>query len=135
MKKALSVILTLCLLVGLSGCCLSGDLFSDAFVDWDELYISAAKNIVADNLKNPSSAVYNDAYVYEKDDYGRAIVYLDVSAQNGYGGYTRDDWWVCITNMDADGNYTYNRYASHSNKIANLSLLKSLNDFGEPKEE
>ncbi|MBQ4612596.1 MAG: hypothetical protein IJB26_03485 [Clostridia bacterium] len=130
MKKCICLFIVVCLLVSLSGC----GLFDEGLgVDMDSLYISAAKSIVADQLRNPSSAVYNNAYVYEKDDYGRAIVYLDVSSQNGFGGYARDDFWVCINEMTSEGEYSYSKLMSYCTSEGLVDYLKSANNFGEPK--
>lgn len=136
MKKVMAFALALCLMVGLCGCGMDGLL--DTLVEEsipDEYYFDAAKSIVSERLKNPSTAVCNDVSIYERDDYGRVIVYLDISAQNGYGGYVRYDWWVCITAMDADGRYSYNKYFSDTTERGSLELLKTANDFGEPREE
>ena len=74
----------------------------------DSEYIGCAKTLISKALKNPSSAQYNDARIYEKDNYGRAIVYLDISAQNGFGGWVRSQFYVCIHTVDSDGTFTYN---------------------------
>ena len=130
-ETIIGVIVLVVLWLGLQSCFSAGNSNNIP----DDHYYEAAKAIISERLKNPATAVYNDAGIYEKDDYGRVIVYMDVSAQNGYGGYTRYDWWVCITGMDADGNYSYNKYFSDTTERGSLELLKSMNNFGEPKEE
>lgn len=97
----------------------------------NEDYIGAAKTLISNNLKNPSTAVYNSSSVYEKDDYGRAIVHLDVSAQNSYGGWVREDYYVIIQSYKSNGKFTYNSAYSYTSEFAYLSTLKSLNNFGE----
>lgn len=97
----------------------------------DEIYIRSAKNIINSELKNPSSATYNNAYVHEKDDYGRAIVFLDVSAQNSLGGYNRNHYYVCIQSINNDNSFTYNSLSSWilvSNPYA-YNIFRSMNDF------
>ena len=78
--------------------------------DINNKYISCAKTLIQNNLKDPSSVIYNDAYVYEKDDYGRAIVYLDYSARNGFGGMGRERKYVFINGLNDDGTFTYHTW-------------------------
>lgn len=96
----------------------------------DSNYISCAKTLINKTLKNPSTAQYNSASVYDKDDYGRAIVLLDVSAQNGFGGWVRDEYYVCIQSYDRDGTFTYNSIFPYVNNISNIDSLLIINDFG-----
>lgn len=100
--------------------------------------ISAAKTLINKQLKNPSTAVYNAARVAEKDNYGRAIVYLDVSAQNSFGGYVRNQYYVCITGITTDGkSYTYNPnfFSLEADKSLLLSSLKSINNWNEDRND
>ena len=97
----------------------------------DADYISCAKTLINKRLKNPSTAQYNSSSVYEKDDYGKAIVYLDVSAQNSFGGWVRDEYYVCINSMDSDGTFTYSSTMPYVEKSSDIYLLKLMNDFDE----
>lgn len=103
----------------------------------NDQYINAAKGVISGSLKDPTSAIWNEAYVVETDSYGRAIVYVDVSATNSFGGYVRDAYYVCIqsiTGSSSDGvHYQYNpNFAFESaDGSYSLSVLKSLNGFGE----
>lgn len=81
--------------------------FNACTVDYDSSAISAAQQIVSDNLKNPSSATFNETRVELKDDYRRYIVYVDVSAQNGFGGYTRDFYYVGLRLAEDGETYWY----------------------------
>lgn len=97
----------------------------------DSDYISCAKTLLNKALKNPSTAQYNNASVYEKDDYGRAIVYLDVSAQNGFGGWVRSEYYVCIQSVDEDGTFRYNSTVPYTDEKSGYNTLLLINDFGE----
>ena len=77
------------------------------FLDYDSSAVSAAQQIVKNNLKNPSSAIFNTTRVELKDDYRRYIVYVDVSAQNGFGGYTRERYWVGLRLAEDGETYWY----------------------------
>lgn len=102
--------------------------------DEDAAFVNAAKDLICNNLKNPDSAVFNDAYIVEKDSYGRAIVYIDVTSENSFGGAARDVRYVCIQSVDSDGTYTYKEGLSiSSDGSAYLNILKELNNFDEPK--
>ncbi len=95
----------------------------------DEGYIDCAKTLINKRLKNPSTAQYNSSSVYEKDDYGKAIVYLDVSAQNSFGGWVRDEYYVCINSVDSEGKFTYSSYVSYVEESSDIYILKMTNDF------
>lgn len=97
----------------------------------DSEYIGCAKTLISKALKNPSSAQYNESRVYEKDNYGRAIVYLDISAQNGFGGWVRSQFYVCIHTVDSDGTFTYNSTMPYidDESFSLYESFKSINDF------
>lgn len=107
--------------------------FGDSGIDQDERIVRCAKQLIADAMKNPNSMIYNDAYIYEKDEYGRVIVCLDISAQNSFGGYNRSTFYVCLQNVDKDGTYTYNSNMYFCQDQLTLSLLKSMNHWNEHK--
>ena len=98
----------------------------------DSTYISGAKTLINNELTNPSSATYNEASVYEKDNYGKAIVYLDVSAQNGFGGWVRTQFYVCINNVNSDDTFTYSSLMPYIDNMSTslYNTLKGINDFG-----
>lgn len=103
----------------------------------DDDYISAAKTVVSNHLKNPSTAQYNSVSIYEKDDYGRAIVRVDVSAQNSFGGWARETWYVCIQSIDSSSTFSHKGDLSYVTDDGGyseetlISVLKGFNDFGE----
>lgn len=107
----------------------------------DDMYVSCAIEILKDKALDPSGMVVNKAYVYEKDDYGRAIVFVDCTTKNGRGGSDRDKCYVCIQKVEKDGRYYH--YGSSSYVITDngenkdklyIDMLKKANDFGEPFE-
>lgn len=100
----------------------------------NDMYIGVAEQIMAKNLKKPSSLEVNDAYIYEKDDYGSAIVCMDITSENGYGGADRDTVYVCVMHLQSDGRYQFHPTVNYTENIANLDMLKSINGFGKPKE-
>ena len=100
----------------------------------DEMYIGCAKQIVSKSLKNPSSLQVHDAYVYEKDDYGSAIVCMDITSQNSYGGADRDIVYVCVMHLESDGSFEYSKTVSYTENELNIGALKNINGFGKPKE-
>lgn len=129
MKKGLCIILVFVITVGLCSCgSFSGGANSAVS---DEMYIGVAKQIISKSLKKPSSLEVIDAYIYEKDNYGSAIVYLDIASENGYGGTDRDKVYVCVMYLESDGTYQFHPTANYTE---NIGILKSLNGFGEPKE-
>ena len=96
----------------------------------DEKYISCAKTLINKILKNPSGVQYNSASVLERDYYGRAIVHLDVSAQNSLGGWVRHNLYVCINGVNYDDTFNYNAAMYYTDNIAMYESLKNINDFG-----
>lgn len=87
--------------------------------------IQAAQQLYEENLKNPQSVIYNVARVEEYDDYQRVIVYLDASAQNSFGGYVRDNVYICLQYVNS---YSF-KYLGHYSS-SSLSYLKSNNNWG-----
>lgn len=105
----------------------------------EEMYVGCAKDIMAKNLKNPDSMVVNEGYVVEEDEYGTAIVYLDYTAENSFGGSVRNKVYVCVKYLDDDGHYQYSPHFSYievrdNYKEETLESFKELCDFGEPEE-
>lgn len=123
MKKVLCAFLALFVILGLCSC---GGVSNN-------MYIGVAKEIMAKNLKKPSSLEVNNAYIYEKDDYGSAIVCMDITSENGYGGADRDKVYVFVMHLEKGGSYQFHPTANYTENVANLDMLKTLNGFGKPK--
>lgn len=75
----------------------------------DEDYYSAAKTVVSQNLRAPTTAKYYNWKILAQDDYGRTIVFCNVDSQNGFGGYGQLSCYVLITSYNTDDDtFTYN---------------------------
>lgn len=78
--------------------------------DMDSVYINCAKTLINQQLKSPATAKWSNEKVLEKDNYGRALVYLTIDAQNDFGTYIRDNYVVVILSYNkASGEFTYNK--------------------------
>lgn len=130
----LPVIIFLLVFSRLGGC--SGDSGGGLFGPSDNDYIDCAKQILSKSLRDPSSLQVHEAYVYEKDDYGSAIVYLDFSSKNGFGGSVRDRYYICVQHLTSDGKFSYSNVCSSipaNQKDYLMNSFKELNGFGQPK--
>ena len=97
----------------------------------DAALVGAACDIISSSLKNPSSAIYNDCRVWEKDSYGRAIVMIDCFAQNSFGGWNREVYYVCVQGISPDGERYYpSRSLSYVDRARCVDMLKRMNGFG-----
>ncbi len=136
LKKIIPIIIAIVVIFTIIQSCggseTSGGLFNVGVSD--EMYIGCAKEIISKSLKKPSSLEVIDAYIYEKDDYGSAIVCMDITSENGFGGADRDTVYVCVMYLESDGNYKFNPTFNYTENVTNLDILKSINGFGEPKE-
>lgn len=108
----------------------SADNGEEIYFGTDEEYINAATTLLSQQLKNPSTAQIQEKKIYEKDEYGRAIVYIDVSAQNGLGGWSRYKLYYCINKVTPDGQFGYNSMMYYCEDNSELKLLKGMNGFG-----
>lgn len=98
--------------------------------DMDSAYISCAKTIIYKQLKSPATARWSNEKVLEKDDYGRAIVYLTVDAQNGFGAYIRENYVVVILSYDRrTGEFTYNKASVQQITDSDENLDSFIIDF------
>lgn len=89
-----------------------------------------AETLVLSVSKNPNSVIFNSAEIYDKDKYGKYIVYIDFSGQNSFGGYIRSEWYVLVKDVKSNGEFTYNPSFWHCEaKDLNLNVLKDLNNW------
>ena len=74
---------------------------SDLQVSLEDKATKAAKIVLQNQLKNPTSLIVNNTKVSSNgvDDNGnlKYIITIDYSAQNGFGGYNRDTYTVNLT--------------------------------------
>ena len=83
----------------------------------DSMYIACAKDLISDTLKNPYSAIFSSTRLVAKDNYGRGIVYLEVTATNSFGAYVTEKYYVCVKNVTSDGKYTHSTVAAYTSVI------------------
>lgn len=105
----------------------------------EEHYFSAAEQLVSENLKSPSTALYSEEEIVEEDDYGRVLVRLAVDAENGFGATIRNYAAVVIVDYDEDEEtFRYNPYfavqlyGSKSSQENVEDVVKSNNNWNEP---
>lgn len=124
MKKLIALLMVVVMVVCCSGCSIVELIFGGE----DAMYIEAAKELVEKEFPSVSSVRFNDEEIYDEDDYGRAIVYLDVT----FGASLQRDVYVCIKSVSEEG-YTYHPYYSYTLEKSEISELKEYNDWGEPQ--
>lgn len=105
----------------------------------EEHYFSVAEQLVSENLKSPSTALYSEEEIVEEDDYGRVLVRLAVDAENGFGATIRNYAAVVIVDYDEDEEtFRYNPYFavqlydSKSSQENVEDVVKSNNNWNEP---
>lgn len=104
-------------------------LFSPAPVENnDNDAILCAQQVVESILKDPSSAKFNSKQVLEKDTYNRYLVELDVSGTNGFGGVSREVYYVVVKYNSTKENFEY--YTNNA-VGTDKEIVKSLNNWGE----
>ena len=104
-------------------------LFSPAPVENnDNDAILCAQQVVESILKDPSSANFNSKQVLEKDTYNRYLVELDVSGTNGFGGVSREVYYVVVKYNSTKENFEY--YTNNA-VGTDKEIVKSLNNWGE----
>jgi len=112
-----------------------GDTGFSSYNATNDDYINSAVTVINNILKSPSTAVYNSCSVYEKDSYGRAIVKVDVTAENSFGGAVRSVYYVCIKDVNYSGEFLSQTYSSYVDSESDIPYLKSINDFGKHPNE
>lgn len=100
----------------------------------DDVVISCAKTLISQQLKSPSSAIWDDAKIIDKDSYGKYLVYLKVEATNSFGGYITNEYLVVVADVKKDGHFNYNtNFAVQSVDSSTYNLvvdvIKELNSW------
>lgn len=124
LRSCVSVIILIVIVLALFGSC--GTSKSEV--------ISAARSIVSDNLKAPSTATFSNETIVDEDNYGRYCVYLSVDAQNSFGSYIRNNYYV-VLRIDGDMYYWSQYFAVHSVDSQNSydeEFIKNINNWGNP---
>ncbi|MCL2676135.1 MAG: hypothetical protein FWE84_06125 [Firmicutes bacterium] len=97
---------------------------------------TCAKQIISENLRSPDTAQWHELS-YMEHNRGKYIVYVDVSAQNAFGGWVRARYFVCVQFKENDwksGAFYHHSIsdrleANSKNDLYTLTLLKNLNDY------
>ncbi len=116
-------------LLGLTSCKISKKAFAE----------EAAKQIISNELKSPSSARWNEVSYMENDEYGQYVVYVDVEATNSFGAYIRNRFFVIVGNLNLlKKTFTYKVCpyieCMGKNDTFNLDILKNINAYGKEQE-
>ncbi len=74
-----------------------------------ENVINAAQSAVSKNLRSSSTARWGKTQIVDEDNYGRYMVYVDLEAQNGFGGYEKCYFLVIVFDVK-DESYRTNTY-------------------------
>ena len=124
--------LTVLVLILLFGCDVSTEINEIRKEDFAE---RAAKSIVSNDLKSPSSAIWNEVSYLENNEKGQYVVYVDVEATNSFGGYIRNRFFVIISDINVkDKTYKYSSLFPYiectgKNDSYNLMLIKAYNNY------
>ncbi len=102
----------------------------------ENIAIGCAKTVISEQLKAPSSAIWHDCKIIDKDSHGRYLVYVNVEATNSFGGYVTNEYLVVVCNVKKDGNFSYNpNFAVQSVTSSTYDLvvdvIKNLNNWNE----
>lgn len=128
-KKLISLLLFIVMgiLLFVTGCGLE--------VNKEEFAEDAAKTVISNILKSPSSAIWYEVECLEYDGNGKYIVYVDVEASNSFGGMIRTKYFVCVSDFDLDEEtFSYSSIfgyleCSGKNDTTTFNLIKSFNKF------
>lgn len=71
-----------------------------------EYVINAAQSAVSKNLRSSSTARWGKTAIVDADNYGRYMVYVDLEAQNGFGGYEKCYFLVIVYNITEKSYYS-----------------------------
>ncbi len=74
--------------------------------------ISCAKTLIDNSLRSSSTAKWGTCEKIDEDNYGRCLVYVSLEAQNGFGAYSKLNYFVVLQYVQSDGNFTYKPYSS-----------------------
>lgn len=102
----------------------------------NDVAVGCAKTVVSEQLKAPSSAIWHDCKVVDKDSYGKYLVYINVEATNSFGGYITNEYLVVVKDVKRSGKFSYNpNFAVQSVTSSTYDLVedvtKRLNNWNE----
>mgnify|MGYP004615710681 FL=1 len=78
--------------------------------------INCAKTLIDNSLRSSSTAKWGECEKVDEDNYGRCLVYVSLEAQNGFGAYSKLNYFVVLQYVKTNGEFTYKPY-SYSYKL------------------
>lgn len=69
-----------------------------------------AQTLIDNNLRSSSTARWGNCEKIDEDNYGRCLVYVSLEAQNGYGAYSKLNYFVILQYVESNGEFTYKPY-------------------------
>jgi len=73
--------------------------------------ISCAKTLIDNSLRSSSTAKWGTCEKIDEDNYGRCLVYVSLEAQNGFGAYSKLNYFVILQYVKSNGEFTYKPYS------------------------
>lgn len=72
--------------------------------------VNCAKTLINNALRSSSTARWGDCEKIDEDNYGRCLVYVSLEAQNGFGAYSKLNYFVVLQYVKSNGEFTYKPY-------------------------
>lgn len=127
------LVLSLVIIALVLSFCLTGGF--DENYKYKKFAKEAAKNLVYQNLKVPTSAIWNEVSYVENNDKGQYVVYVDVDSQNEFGVYIKTKLFVIVSDLDLKRKeYRFSTFAAYIECFGKydesaLNTLKMYNNY------
>lgn len=72
--------------------------------------VACAKTLINETLRSSSTARWGTCEKVDEDNYGRCLVYVSLEAQNGFGAYSKLNYFVVLQYVEYGGEFTYKPY-------------------------
>lgn len=72
--------------------------------------VSCAKTLINNELRSSTTARWGQCEKVDEDNYGRCLVYVSLEAQNGFGAYSKLNYFVILQYVESNGEFTYKPY-------------------------
>ena len=76
----------------------------------EDTIIACAKTLINESLRSSSTARWGTCEKVDEDNYGRCLVYVSLEAQNGFGAYSKLNYFVVLQYVEYNGKFTYKPY-------------------------
>lgn len=73
--------------------------------------VACAKTLIDNSLMSSSTAIWGKCEKIDEDNYGRCLVYVSLEAQNGFGAYSKLNYFVVLQYVESNGEFTYKPYS------------------------